>query len=808
MAAGGLSRSEVKRLKELKRREKESGRVRRPESTQETLGFETVFRDGICRVRKGFYTKMLHFADMNYELLDDEEQDEVLRAYGKFINYFDPGISFQIFLFNRHMGEGQVRSRFEIPLRGDGHDDIREEFSGMLKDLSRKGTNGVRKDRYLIFGIEAGCYKEARARLCTIERDVVRNLTEMGTRVTPLDGRARVEVMYEFFNQYSLSPFRFSFDQMRESGNSVKDYVAPPGFDLRFPSRFKCGRMYGSAYYLDLIAPNLTDGLIKRLLDLDDNLTVSIHMSTLAPVAAMKLIKRNLSDVQSSKINEQKRAVRQGYDMDIMPPDILKDERDLMEQLRILGSNNEKIIHISIIICIFGRTKKEHEELVQRVSGIVQTESCELKCLMYKQEAGINAASPIGVNDTGENRTLTTSAAAILVPFNTQELFMEGEALYYGMNSLTGNMIMADRKRLRTPNGIILGTPGSGKSFAAKREIMGVFIMTDDDIIIVDPEGEYFPLVRALGGEVIRLATDSRDYLNPMDIQVVHRDDGEALKLKSDFLITLCDAIAGGKEGLANDEKGIIDDCIRDIYRRFFEDPRPERMPVLEDLYVALLHYVPRDTDEALAMDARSKAVRIANSLVLYVNGSQNYFNHRTTVDSNNRIICFDIRDLGAQLKPLGMLIAQDAVWNRVSLNRQRRVATRYYCDEFHLLLRDRQTAAYAVEMWKRFRKWGGIPTGLTQNVGDFLRSEEIEGILGNSDFIYLLNQSSGDQRILREKLGLSSRQMERVTNAEPGSGLIIFNDVVIPFADRYPKDSLSYRLMSTRPGEEVISHR
>ena len=808
MAAGGLSRSEVKRLKELKRREKESGRVRRPESTQETLGFETVFRDGICRVRKGFYTKMLHFADMNYELLDDEEQDEVLRAYGKFINYFDPGISFQIFLFNRHMGEGQVRSRFEIPLRGDGHDDIREEFSGMLKDLSRNGTNGVRKDRYLIFGIEAGCYKEARVRICTIERDVVRNLTEMGTRVTPLDGRARVEVMYEFFNQYSLSPFRFSFDQMRESGNSVKDYVAPPGFDLRFPSRFKCGRMYGSAYYLDLIAPNLTDGIIKRLLDLDDNLTVSIHMSTLAPVAAMKLIKRNLSDVQSSKINEQKRAVRQGYDMDIMPPDILKDERDLMEQLRILGSNNEKIIHISIIICIFGRTKKEHEELVQRVSGIVQTESCELKCLMYKQEAGINAASPIGVNDTGENRTLTTSAAAILVPFNTQELFMEGEALYYGMNSLTGNMIMADRKRLRTPNGIILGTPGSGKSFAAKREIMGVFIMTDDDIIIVDPEGEYFPLVRALGGEVIRLATDSRDFLNPMDIQVVHRDDGEALKLKSDFLITLCDAIAGGKEGLANDEKGIIDDCIRDIYRRFFEDPRPERMPVLEDLYVALLHYVPRDTDEALAMDARSKAVRIANSLVLYVNGSQNYFNHRTTVDSNNRIICFDIRDLGAQLKPLGMLIAQDAVWNRVSLNRQRRVATRYYCDEFHLLLRDRQTAAYAVEMWKRFRKWGGIPTGLTQNVGDFLRSEEIEGILGNSDFIYLLNQNAKDQAILKDKLGLSERQMQKVTNTEPGSGLIIFNDVVIPFADRYPKDSLSYRLMSTRPGEQVINPR
>ena len=435
----------------------------------------------------------------------------------------------------------------------------------------------------------------------------------------------------------------------------------------------------------------------------------------------------------------------------------------------------------------------------------MQTSSCELKCLMYKQEAGINAAAPIGINETGENRTLTTSAAAVLIPFNTQELFMSGEALYYGMNTLTNNMILADRKKLRTPNGVILGTPGSGKSFSAKREIMAAFLQTNDDIIIVDPEGEYFPLVRELGGEVIRLATDSTDYLNPMDIQLSHKDDREALKLKSDFLITLCDAIAGGKEGLANDEKGIIDDCIREIYKIYFADPKPEKMPVLEDLYTTLLHYIPKDNDEALAMDARRKATRIANSLVLYVHGSQNYFNHRTTVDSTNRIICFDIRDLGVQLKQLGMLIAQDAVWNRVSVNRQRRIATRYYCDEFHLLLREKQTAAYAVEMWKRFRKWGGIPTGLTQNVGDFLKSEEIEGILGNSDFVYLLNQNAKDQAILKDKLGLSDRQMLKVTNAEPGSGLIIYNDVIIPFTDRYPTDTKTYNIMSTKPQEQQI---
>ena len=315
---------------------------------------------------------------------------------------------------------------------------------------------------------------------------------------------------------------------------------------------------------------------------------------------------------------------------------------------------------------------------------------------------------------------------------------------------------------------------------------------------------DYFALVGALNGQVVRLATNSKDYLNPMDIQLSHKNDREALKLKSDFIITLCDLIAGGKNGLENDEKGIIDTCIKHIYDDYFENPMPENMPILEDLYNALLKYEPKDVAPELRQEAKKKAVRIANSLVLYVHGSQNYFNHRTNVDSQNRIMCFDIRDLGNQLKELGMLIVQDAVWNRVSQNRERKIATRYYCDEFHLLLKERQTAIYSVEIWKRFRKWGGIPTGLTQNVGDFLKSEEIEGILGNSDFVYLLNQNAKDQAILADKLGLSEKQLAHVTNSEPGSGLILFDNVVIPFVDKYPSDTKTFRVMNTKPEESV----
>ena len=800
----GLTLSEHLKLKRLRNELSGGGVSGRQISTQQTIAFDKMYRDGICRVRGNYYTKMVEFYDLNYVLLDEEERADILGLYSQFINYFDPSTKFQIFLFNRHVNEKTLSAQFEIAAQADKFDDIREEFSGMLKNLSAKGNNGVIKSKYVIFGIEAEGIKEARQRMASLEADIVKNIRNLGTNAKCLDGKERLRILYEFFNQDKMEPFRFSFKEMAESGNGVKDFIAPQGFEFRFPGRFKAGHMFGAVKYLDIISPKLNDELLKKLLDIDSNVSISIHMQTIEPIEAIKLLKRALSDVQKTKIDEQKKAVRAGYDMDILPSDVLLYEKNTMDLLDDLNSSNQKLVWTTILIAGFGRNKKELDGVSQRISGIVQQANCRLVDLQYKQEAAMNAAAPIGINEAGEGRHLITKNLAVLVPFNTQELFQQGQSLYYGQNALSGNMIMADRKKLRTPNGVILGTPGSGKSFSAKREILGSFLVTMDDILICDPEGEYYPLVKELGGEVVRLATNSKDYLNPMDIQLSHKNDREALKLKSDFLITLCDSVAGGETGLANDEKGIIDRCIEKIYKEYFKNPKPEKMPLLEDLYNALIHYEPdRAVSEELAVDARQKAVRIANSLVLYVHGSQNYFNHRTNVDSQNRIVCFDIRDLGKQLKELGMLIVQDAVWNRVSRNRERRVATRYYCDEFHLLLRDRQTAQYSVEIWKRFRKWGGIPTGLTQNVGDFLRSEEIEGILGNSDFVYLLNQNAKDQVILADKLGLSEKQLQYVTNSDSGCGLILFNDVVIPFADRYPTETRTFKIMNTKLEEK-----
>ena len=789
----GLTFAERKRLAELKHRLAGTNKnEKKPITAQQTITFQKMYRDGICQVTPEFYTKMVEFYDINYDLLEIEDKGEILEEYSRLINYFDPSIKFEMFLFNRQVNEQTLIDQFDIPLQGDDFDDMREEQTQMLKKQAAKGNNGIIKSKYLIFGIESKGVKEARSKLVSIEADVIKNLINLGTHAKSLDGKERLRILHEYFNQDTMEPFRFSFKELAESGKSVKDYIAPSGFDFRYPSRFKAGKMYGSVHYLDIIAPKFDDELLKKLLDLDANLTITMHMQTMDPIKAIKMLKGALTNIQKMKIEEQKKAVRSGYDMDILPTDIITYEKDTLDLLDDLNSSNQKIIKMTFLITCYGRNKRELENITQRVSGIIQQANCNLRCMQYLQEQGLMASAPIGCNDTGIERDLTTKSTAILVPFCTQELFMPSPAIYYGLNALSNNMIMADRKRLRTPNGVILGTPGSGKSFSAKREILSCFLITKDDIIVCDPEGEYFALVDALHGQVVRLATNSKDYLNPMDIQLSHKGDKEALKLKSDFIITLCDLIAGGKDGLENDEKGIIDECIRHIYDAYFENPVPENMPILEDLYNALLKH------------KNKKAERIANSLILYVHGSQNYFNHRTNVDSKNRIMCFDIRDLGNQLKKLGMLIVQDAVWNRVSQNRERKIATRYYCDEFHLLLKEKQTAIYSVEIWKRFRKWGGIPTGLTQNVGDFLKSEEIEGILGNSDFIYLLNQNAKDQTILADKLGLSEKQLAHVTNSEPGCGLILFDNIVIPFVDKYPEDTKTYAIMNTKPEESV----
>ena len=545
-----------------------------------------------------------------------------------------------------------------------------------------------------------------------------------------------------------------------------------------------------AASFLQISAPEMDDRLLTELLDTDSGILVSLHIRSMDQNEAIKTVKRKITDLDSMKIDAQKKAVREGFDMDIIPTDLATYAGEAKNILRDLQSRNERMFLMTFLVVNFADSKQKLDNDLLRAASVAQKYNCSLVRLDFQQEDGFVSALPLGVNRIKIQRGLTTSSVAVFVPFTTQELFHGGEALYYGVNAVSGNMILADRKKLKTPNGMILGTPGSGKSFSAKRSILGVFLNTKDDILICDPEAEYFPLVNRLEGQVIKISPTSTQYVNPMDINLNYSEDDNPLALKSDFILSFCELAAGGRNGLEPVEKTLIDRAVRVVYRPYIANPCPENMPILEDLY------------QEIKRQPEPEAQRVASALELYVYGSLNVFNHRTNVDINNRIVCFDIKQLGKQLKKLGMLIVQDAVWGRVTANRSAGKSTRYYVDEFHLLLKEAQTAAYSIEIWKRFRKWGGLPTAITQNVKDLLASPEVSNIFENSDFVYMLNQANGDRQILAKQLNISPHQLSYVTHSGEGEGLLFYGNTILPFIDRFPHDLELYKIMTTRLSE------
>jgi hypothetical protein len=801
-------------------------------SAQNSIPYREMAKDGICRVQEKYYSKTIRFYDINYQLAQNEDKNAIFENWCDFLNYFDSTIHFQISFINHHSNMKEFESVIQIQPHNDAFDDVRMEYAQMLRDQLAKGNNGLVRTKYITFGIEAENIREAKPKLERIEADILNNFKVLGVSAYPLSGEERLQILYETFNPEEKVPFQFSYDRILRSGMGTKDFVAPTSFVFKEGKTFQMGNTIGAASYLQILAPELTDKMLAEFLDMNRNLIVNLHIQSIDQMKAIKLVKNKVTDINRMKIEEQKKAVRAGYDMDIIPSDLNTYGGEAKRLLEDLQSRNERMFLVTVLFLNTAKTKQELDNAVFQTAGIAQKYNCSLRRLDYMQEQGLMSSVPLGMNMIPIKRALTTTSTAIFVPFTTQELFMGGESLYYGLNALSNNMIMVDRKKLKNPNGLILGTPGcftgetklllpdgrkvsflelfaekeevfvnsfdfqkqelvkargydvrctkevtelvevelengetvrctpdhwfltqsagyveacnlkvgakfipehevkavrflnleeavpvydisvegyqnfllscgvvvhnSGKSFAAKREIANVFFATQDDIIIGDPEGEYYPLVHALGGQVIHISPTSHDYINPMDINLDYSDDDNPLGFKSDFILSLCELIMGSRNGIEAEEKSVIDRCLPLVYQKYFENPIPENMPVLGDLY------------DCLRKQEEVQAQRIATALEIYVNGSLNVFNHHTNVELNNRIVCFDIKDLGKQLKKLGMLIVQDQVWNRVTVNRVAHKSTRYYIDEFHLLLKEEQTAAYSVEIWKRFRKWGG----------------------------------------------------------------------------------------------------
>ena len=669
-----LTRAEKKQIESIIRQAKGDGKAH---TAQQTIPYLQMYPDGICQVTDKKYSKSIVFEDINYQLAGSDDKTAIFENWCDFLNYFDASVSVQLSFINQGTQREEAEKAIDIPMQDDAFNSIRSEYAGMLKNQLSKGNNGLVKHKYITFSIEAGNPAAAKSRLARIETDILNNFKVLGVTARPLNGQERLKVLHGVFHPDG-EPFAFSYDWLAPAGLTTKDFIAPSSFRFGEGRYFRMGRKIGAVSFLEILAPELNDRMLADILDLETGVIVNLHIRSIDQTEAIKTIKRKITDLDKMKIEEQKKAVRSGYDMDIIPSDLATFGSEAKNLLQDLQSRNERMFLLTFLVVNMADTKRKLENDVFAAAGIAQKYNCALTRLDYQQEAGLMSSVPLGENLVPIQRGLTTSSTAIFIPFITQELFQTGEALYYGLNALSNNMILCDRKQLKNPNGLILGTPGSGKSFAAKREMTNAFLITDDDIIICDPEAEYFSLVQRLNGQVVRLSPAGKgmdgkpQYVNPMDINLNYSEDDNPLALKSDFILSLCELVIGGKEGLQPVDKTVIDRAVRNVYRPFLADPDPAKMPVLGDLYNELLK------------QPEPEAARIAAALELYVSGSLNVFNHRTNVELSNRLVCFDIKQLGKQLKKLGMLIVQDQVWNRVTVNRAEKKATRYYMDEFH----------------------------------------------------------------------------------------------------------------------------
>lgn len=800
---GPIDRNTKKELEKAVKKARLQGKI--PESAQDTIPYLVPYPDGIFESDEGYFTQTICFEDITYQLLDNEPKNLLFERWCKLINFFEPEVHFQFNYGNMEIDKEVYSRDFIIETKDDDYNIVRKEYSDMLVNQFAKGTNNLKKERYLTYGIHATDYRNAKLKLGKLNKQVEKSFRKLSCKAHIMDGYERLELLFRIFHPATKEKLMWNWDMPVNTGLSSKDFIAPSSFgfrsgpELNATRYFRVGDRIGAASYVKIFASDMEDRIIADVLNMDSNVWVSIHADTMERKRALDYAKDNITDIDGMIINEQRTAVQGGWDMDILPPD-LRTYQDAANKLyKDIQRKDERVFNTTITIIQTASTRKELEDNIFELNGILNNYQCSMVRLDNRQEQGYMSSLPLGNNTVEVKRTFTTTDMAIFIPFTTKELYT-ADGQYYGMNSLSNSVINVNRKKLVNPNGLVFGMPGFGKTFLIKREIVDVFLKTDDDRLIIDPEGEYKWLVKLLKGQTVKVALNSTVYINPMEINLTAKNDEDKdfdpIAAKCNFIVSMCELILGNKSNLGRKEVSIIDEACKKIYFRFAKNPVPEEMPILGDLYNELQN----GFDGEKGIIARDLAI----ALDRYVNGSLSYFNHRSNVDIDSRLVCFDLKEMDGNQRDLTMLIIQELIWDRVADNRAKGKWTWVDIDEFHLLLREPLTAAYSVEIWKRFRKWGGIPTGITQNIKDLFRSPEIQNILDTTNFIAMLNQSGDDARLLAEHLDLSEEEEGYIKSGEPGKGLLWVEGVKIPFEDDFPKNTICYRVMTTKPEESI----
>lgn len=781
-------RKKLKTLNKLFKRDKEKFVV--PRSAQDIIPIKAIWEDGIFLVGTDKYSKSFKFLDINYAVASKEDKEAMFIDYSDLLNSLDTGATAKITINNRRINKIDFEKQILLKMQNDDLDRYRKEYNEMLINQA-KDANEIIQEKIITLSVYKKSIEEARTYFSRVGADLISKFATLGSKCMELDAVERLRILHDFYRTGNETSFRFDFKETIRKGHNFKDFICPDSFEFK-DDYFKIGDRYGKVMFLKEYASFVKDSMVTELTELNKNMMLSIDIIPVPQDEAVKEAENRRMGIETNITNWQRKQNANNNFSAIIPYDMEQQRAESKEFLDDLTTRDQRMFLVVITMVITADTKQELDNTRDDIEQIASKGLCQMGTLKFQQLDGLNQVLPIvsNFNNIKALRTLTTESLAVFIPFKVQEIRHEG-GIFYGQNVISKNMIIADRNQLLNGNSFTLGVSGSGKSFISKEEIASIKLKDKDaDIIIIDPEREYSKLVRAFGGEVIKISATSRNHINAMDMTKDYGDGANPVILKSEFILSLCEQLIGSSN-LGAKQKSIIDRCTANTYRFYQQGNYQGTPPTLQDF-----------REELLKQD-EPEAKEIALAIELFTNGSLNTFAMNTNVDTSNSLLCYDILDLGKQLLPIGMLVVLDSILNRITSNRNKGKHTYIFIDEIYLLFQYEYSANFLFTLWKRVRKYGACCTGITQNVEDLLQSHTARTMLANSEFIIMLNQASTDRTELARLLNISDLQMSYITNVKAGEGLIKIGSVLVPFVNKFPRNTELYKLMSTKPGEE-----